>query len=240
MNVSGSSGMNAGESRSCDETMLRALKLAGATFLSAVREDSLKRLLSDALFVDLPSNTVIYRPGDKSKMLIVESGEGRMLLDSSDGRRMVVRHFSRGEVIGLVACLGGPVDLTVETIQPVSALLIGDETLNRCATADPILALELARQCALRVYGVMEELRSMAFDDVYKRLVRHILKITGNPDRATVARITQQELADSIATSREVVSRSLKKLRESGWLATHPDSPGLIEVKDPQALRAEL
>lgn len=220
--------------------LFRALQLAGQTFLSNLGEVSLQPLFSGALFVDLPANTVIYRPGDRSQMLIVESGMGRMVMESSDGRRMVVRHFGAGEVIGLVACLGGPVDLTVETIQPVTALLVTAETVNRCASQDPSMALEFARQCALRVYGVMEELRSMAFDDVYRRLIRHLLKVSGNPDRSTLARITQQELADSIATSREVVARQLKKLRDAGWVANQPDSPGIIEIKNPEKLKKEL
>lgn len=216
-----------------------ALARAGKTFLSELPEDSLRSLMVDSMAVQIPARTVIYRPGEESRMLLIRSGEGRMMADSEDGRRLVVRHFGAGEVIGLVACLGGPVDLTVESVEPLEAYLVSSQALSSVLQRDPALGALFSRQCALRVYGLLDELKSMAFDSVYRRLIRHLLKIGRHPDRPVVVRITQQEIADSIATSREVVARNLKQLRDRGWVDNHSDSPGLIHLLDPVALRKE-
>ena len=217
----------------------KALSCAGKTFLAELPAESLRRLMSESMAVQIPARTVIYRPGEASKMLLIRSGEGRMILDSEDGRRLVVRHFGPDEVIGLVACLGGPVDLTVESMDPLSAYLISSRSLFATLEKDPAVGALFSRQCALRVYGLLDELGSMAFDSVYRRLIRQLLKIGRNPDQPVVVRITQQELADSIATSREVVARNLKQLRDRGWVENHADSPGLIHLLDPVALRQE-
>jgi CRP/FNR family transcriptional regulator len=49
------------------------------------------------------------------------------------------------------------------------------------------------------------------------------------------ARATQADLADSIGSSREVVSRTLGVLRNEGIIET---SPGLVRVLDPLRLEA--
>jgi hypothetical protein len=98
----------------------------------------------------------------------------------------------------------------------------------------------MAEECARRVFHALDELASSAFESVRVRLIRHLLKFGRDPDGPAVVRVTQQELADSIATSREVVARTLREFRERGWVSTQPDSPGMIRLEDPGALRAEL
>ena len=51
-----------------------------------------------------------------------------------------------------------------------------------------------------------------------------------------MARVKQQELADAVGTSREVVARVLRELRLEGLVATGSDS---IHVLDPTGLQAQ-
>ncbi|MBI38753.1 MAG: hypothetical protein CMF59_04080 [Leptospiraceae bacterium] len=215
----------------------RKLAAAEKTFLKSLSPSALQNLVSQGLFIDFPEGSVLYRPGEESHMLLIDSGEGRMWIESADGRRMVVRHFGSGEIIGLVACMGGPANLTVETIQATSALAISSEIVQRVASVHPEVGFLFAQQCAIRVYGMMDELNSMTFDSVSRRLARCLIRLSRESMKPVNLRITQQELADTIATSREVVARNLKEFRERGFVSTESDSPGLIFIKDPTALR---
>lgn len=215
----------------------RKMAIAENTFLRDLSSPSLEALVQSGIYINLPEGSTLYRPGEQSQMLIIESGEGRMWIGSSDGRRMVVRHFGAGEVIGLVACLGGPADLTVETILPTSALAITGETVRSVAGARADVGFLFANHCALRVYGIMDELHSMTFESVSRRLCRCLLRLSRESSKPVNLRITQQELADTIATSREVVARNIKELKDMGLVATEADSPGLIFIKDPLGLK---
>ncbi|HBS06738.1 MAG TPA: hypothetical protein DEA96_17345, partial [Leptospiraceae bacterium] len=89
-----------------DPEVGRKQAIAASTFLKELSSESLNALLSSAMYINFPEGTVIYRPGEESQTLLIESGEGRMWIGAADGRRMVVRHFGPGEIIGLVASLG--------------------------------------------------------------------------------------------------------------------------------------
>ncbi len=220
-----------------DPEVGRKQAIAASTFLKELSSESLNTLLESAMYISLPEGTVIYRPGEESQTLLIESGEGRMWIGAADGRRMVVRHFGPGEIIGLVASLGGPAELTVETILPTTALAIPGERIRSVAASHSDVGYLFATQCALRVYGLMDELHSMTFDPVSRRLARCLIRLSRGASSPVNIRITQQELADTIATSREVVTRTLKDFKDSGLVSTQSDSPGLLFIKNPEGLQ---
>ncbi len=83
------------------------------------------------------------------------------------------------------------------------------------------------RLIAVRSLGNIRE--RLAFD-ILERACRSQLN-TGRLD----VRATQTHLADSIGSSREVVSRALKSLSVAGIIET---APGLVRVVDPVRLSA--
>jgi CRP/FNR family cyclic AMP-dependent transcriptional regulator len=215
-----------------DESARRALQ---DSFLGKSKAGM--KLLDRAHLVKFPRGTRIYSPGDESRLLIVLQGEGRMYIESPEGQRKMVRYFRSGEVIGLVSILAGPVDLCVDTTTAVEGLALAAEDLINAAEKDANLALAMAIECSHRVYGVMEELKSISFDPLPKRLARLLLNIAHQPVAPVQVRITQQEMGESINATREAVSRTLRTFREKGWVATDPDSPGLLRLLDPDSLR---
>ncbi|MDH3639740.1 MAG: helix-turn-helix domain-containing protein [Gammaproteobacteria bacterium] len=68
----------------------------------------------------------------------------------------------------------------------------------------------------------------VAFGPVGRRLAQLL------ESKAPVAHTTHQELAAELGSSREVVSRYLKRYEDQGWIKLRP---GEIEVLDPVALR---
>ncbi len=96
------------------------------------------------------------------------------------------------------------------------------------------MALHIAHSLADSVSVLIDTAGQLAFMTVRQRLAGHLLAIAvGREHGRRVARATQQELAGSIGTVREVVARTLHDLRDEGLVAM---SPGQIEIVDERGL----
>jgi CRP-like cAMP-binding protein len=103
------------------------------------------------------------------------------------------------------------------------------------AERDPAVALALAAELAAMVRIAVGELAATAFGSVRQRVARHLLDLAASSDRdgRAVARVSQQELAEAVGSVREVVSRTLRQLRDEGVVDT---GASWIAVLDPGRL----
>ncbi|MEQ8350922.1 MAG: hypothetical protein RH862_05525 [Leptospiraceae bacterium] len=56
----------------------RKMAIAENTFLRDLSSPSLEALVQSGIYINLPEGSTLYRPGEQSQMLLIESGEGRM------------------------------------------------------------------------------------------------------------------------------------------------------------------
>jgi CRP/FNR family transcriptional regulator len=91
-----------------------------------------------------------------------------------------------------------------------------------------------------RLYDVLEELAGNTFASVRQRVARHLLDLAASrpaaSDQLTVS-VSQQDLANSVGSVREVVARVLADLRTEHLVST---SPGRVEILDPVRMSREL
>jgi CRP-like cAMP-binding protein len=117
-------------------------------------------------------------------------------------------------------------------------LLFNVRLLAELAQADGRVGWVIARGVSRRLAETCEELASTAFGTVRQRGARHLLDLAGlqQPGPSLVVPVSQQTIADSVGTVREVVARALSQLRSDGLVETRPS--GII-VHDPVSLQAE-
>ena len=97
-----------------------------------------------------------------------------------------------------------------------------------------------AEEAVHRLYDVLEELAGNAFATVRQRVARHLLDLAAARPAAAgrvTALVSQQDLANSVGSVREVVARVLAELRAEGLVLT---SPGRVEILDPVRLSRQL
>lgn len=202
-------------------------------------------LFRGGMLVQLPAG---YRIGDEphkeSRVMLVISGSFRMFYTDESGKQLTVRYINTGEIMGLVAAVGGHFPLEIEALEDASGWVVSGAQIQSVAKEHAELAWQIAQECARRLAGVFHELTSVAFGTIRERLIHHLLKLaeTGrtsadDPERVAV-RASQQELADAVGTSREVIARSLRELRERKLVQSDPATKQL--VLNPQGLRALL
>lgn len=174
--------------------------------------------------------------GDARGLHVILSGRVRVTR-SPLGRQYAVHTEGPGGTLGDVPFFaGGRYPATAIALEPTTCLVIDQATLTRAIAVDPSLAWRLLERLAARVRTLVTRLDDRAATTVEQRLARLLLERqqSAGPEPFRLAS-TQAEAAEELGTVREVLVRTLTRLRRGGII----DSPahGCYRVVRPRALQ---
>jgi CRP/FNR family transcriptional regulator len=207
---------------------------------AAVPIATVESLIDGGRVVEFPSGRTVYAEAAAEGLAVVLQGLLRVYMHASDGRQVTVRYVRAGDLLGVPALIGGPAPVFVQAVASSAAFFFDIGRVKRAARSDASLAWALAEESVHRLYDVLEELAGNAFASVRQRVARHLLDLaasrpgTGGP---LTALVSQQDLANSVGSVREVVARVLAELREEHLIRT---SPGRVEILDPVRMSRQL
>jgi CRP/FNR family cyclic AMP-dependent transcriptional regulator len=209
------------------------------SFLLALDETMRARLLADAVRVDVPGGSVLYRDREASRMGVVAAGLIRVYLTSAEGRQLTVRYAREGDVIGTAVAVAGPIAVSVQAITDTALLIVNVDAVRALGRADAGFAWAVAEEVGRRLNEVLEAFAGAAFGTVRQRLARHLLDLAAEQQHGNllVAPVSQQELADAVGSVREVVTRALREMRDEGLVDTTRQG---IVLLDPARLSAQV
>lgn len=169
------------------------------------------------------ANTVLITEQDTTDALyIILSGRVKAFGASEDGREVVYSTQGPGEYFGEMTLDGGPRSASVMTLEPTRCAVVPGAELRRLLAEQPDFAMHLVFKLISLVRASTDRVKSLALDDVYSR-VGKLLKSLARPDADGVLvvseRLTQQDIAERVGSSREMVSRVLKPLTVGGYIA---------------------
>ncbi len=206
-------------------------------FLATLPTTAALRLLDDAVRIDVPAGGTVYRDEERGRVIVVLHGLLRTYLSSVDGRQVTIRYSRSGEVVGLALVLGGPAPITIQALTSASVVALRLDVLRTLLETDPAVARACAEELARQLFRAFDEIGDQAFLSVRQRVSRQLLDLAGHTtEGALVARVSQQELADAIASGREVVSRAIHELQQAGLVSS--TRAGIV-VHDPIGLSDE-
>ena len=206
-------------------------------FLFALPRVAAERLLAEAILINLPAGSLVYRDEERPRLIVVVKGLLRVFLTSADGRQVTVRYARSGDVAGLALVVGGPAPESIQAMTSALVLALRVDTLRALLATDPGVARACAEELTRQLYRALGDISEQAFLSVRQRLVRQLLLLaTAGPDRELIVHASQQELADAIGSVREVVTRNLHQLHEEGLIDISRD---VVTIRDAVAL-AEL
>lgn len=189
----------------------------------ALPQHSLERLVVDVNDVVLGAGCLVHSEGSPPLFDLVVRGVVRVVASSPDGRQATIRYARAGDVLGAASLFTAQTHVVAAAVlQEARVLMFRPGVVRRLALTDPAVAEALFDEMAARIYHYQAELIGSSFSTLRQKVARHLLDIA-SPDRDTgvlVARISQSELADAVGTSREVVVRVLRTLREAGLIDT--------------------
>jgi CRP/FNR family transcriptional regulator, cyclic AMP receptor protein len=189
-------------------------------------EVELKAVSQRALTRTFPKNTVVVSEGDRTDTLhIIVSGRVKIYVSDDKGKEIVLNHAGPGEYFGEMVLDEGPRSASVMTLEPTRFLVIPKEDFRGLVAKSPDFSLHLIRKLIRRVRALTNDVKSLALMDVYGRVARMLLELAVERDGALVIedRPTQQEMANRVGASREMISRILTDLADGGYITVARD-----------------
>jgi len=168
-----------------------------------------------------PAHAVIINEGDAADSLfIIVAGRVKVYAANESGREVIINAHGPGEYVGEIALDGGPRSASVMTTEPTTCTVVTGDSLRAFIVAHPDFALHLIHSLIGRVRGLTTNVKSLALDDVYSRLAALLqrLSVADGERRVVEQRLTQQDIAEHIGASREMVSRIFKELTTGGYV----------------------
>jgi len=183
---------------------------------------SLLALARAGKFVQVEKGQFIFFQSDPSeKVYLVRSGLVSIVLESPDGREMVINEMRAGDSFGEVGVLTGQPRSTSAIVRKEGMLLeLPRQAFLGILAAEPTLARRILDVTANRLRGSSERESALAFLDAQARLARLLLQLEQQAAEKGYVTISQEELAQRTGQTRQTVAKALGRWRRAGWLIT--------------------
>lgn len=168
-----------------------------------------------------PRNAVVVTEGDYSDSLyIILSGKVKFYVSDEQGKEIVLSEAGPGEYFGEIALDQGPRSASVMTLEPTRFSIVPKEDFRAFLARSPEFAFNLINKLIHRVRVLTENVKSLALMDVYGRVAHLLIDLATDDNGKLViaAKPTQQDMANRIGASREMISRILKDLEAGGYI----------------------
>ncbi len=194
--------------------------------LSATFADLYEKNIKDAIsetgqIMEIPEGEILIDIGQYIKMMpLLLSGSLKILREDNDGKELLLYHVHPGETCAMsITCCMGDAKSSVRAVAEEDTKMIALPTriMDEWSNQYPSWKHFIMRTYQRRFEELLNTIDSIAFQKLDDRLERWLKEKTAkSPDG--VIQITHQEIASELHSSREVISRLLKKMEHQGTL----------------------
>jgi CRP/FNR family transcriptional regulator, cyclic AMP receptor protein len=171
---------------------------------------------------NFPTNAVLVNEDDDSdSIFIVLKGKVKVYGAGANGREVVYTTLGPGEYFGEMTLDGGPRSASVMTMEASTCVVISGANVRDFLGSHPDFALHLIRKLIGLIRRSTDTVKRLALDDVYTRISKLLHELAQDDGGRLVVneKLTQQDIADRVGSSREMVSRIFKQLTIGGYVA---------------------
>jgi CRP-like cAMP-binding protein len=184
------------------------------------------RLESRAKARKFARGDLIYLPADRSDcVLLVVTGRIKIYHLTGEGKQALLALIDPGELFGELSLLGPDSrDEFAAAMEPSTIVLIPSEDLQQLMQEHPGVSLGVNRLLGMRRQRIERRLKSLLFRSNRERLVHLLLELAEKYGRTTQEgvvlgiRLSHQDLASIIGSTRETVTVVLGELQDEGAL----------------------
>ena len=170
-----------------------------------------------------PQGAVLFVEGQMPRgIFVICKGSVKLSINSPSGRTMIVKLAEPGEVLGMSATISGkPYEVTAETIDPCQINFVKREDFLRFLKDDVEACFKVAEQLGEKYHNACKEVRSFGLShSAAEKLASLLLEWSAKngeaakPEPRLKIRLTHEEIAQMIGTSRETVTRLFADLKK--------------------------
>jgi len=186
-----------------------------------LQSETLSAIAASGVTRTFPRNSILINEGDVGDALyIVLSGRVKVFASNEQGREFVIDFHGPGEYVGEMSLDGARRSASVVTVEPTTCAVVNRAQFREFILAHPDFAMHLIERLIHRVRVTTGNLKSLALSDVYGRLVRllNTLVVEFEGKHLVPEKLTQQDIADRVGASRDMIGKLMKDLIAGGYL----------------------
>lgn len=181
----------------------------------------------------------VYCMGDwADEIYRIDAGRVKIVRLSPDGQQKILSIYEAGDFFGEL-CICGGVKRSEQAValEPLQVTSFQVKGLVRVLRKQPEMVLELLLLMCARLRESHDHIATLAFDNVPRRLVREILRLSRAPGARVDdngvhlgVNLSHEELAHLVGTSREMITIVMNQFRQQGLvdytrrhILAHPD-----------------
>jgi CRP/FNR family transcriptional regulator, cyclic AMP receptor protein len=218
----------------------RTQAIKAVPFFTQMNDQEVDLIRALAVEKSYPKNAVVLTEGEMGDSLyMVESGRVKVFIGDEDGREIILKILGPGHFFGEMAMIDQqPRSASVTTLDASTFLILSHNAFEQCVERAPRIANMVLRVLAQRVREADRKIGTLALMDVYGRVASTLLELAVNRDGKLVVgeRLSQQDLANMVGASREMVNRILKDLSDRGFILVESKSITIINRELPPSL----
>lgn len=235
--------MPAAEQASRDDK--RALwYLRKVPFFEGMPPQQLSELVADIEIREIRRRQIIYLPGDPGdRVFFINGGRVKCSKVSRDGKELTLAYRGAGQLFGeLCVFEGQPREEMAEAMKNAIITELPAEKLRELLLADAKLAFKFAGIVGGRRREMETKLEHLVFRDVHAKLAALLLDLgkeygVENENGLQIGlKITHQEMANLIGSTRETISLTLAQFKKKSLLNLDGRSVVLLDLEGLKAL----
>lgn len=213
----------------------RAWRLSEMDLFADLSATEMQAIADAAPMRKVDRGVLLYAPHRPVEVLhIVKAGRVRVYRTASDGRSLTTAIVGPGELFGQMPLLGQRMDDSyAQMLDPGVICLMSRADVQRLMFTDPRIVARITALLGARITVLETRLTDTALKPVPARVCSLLATLAGSPPAPV--RLTHDQLADLVGTTRETTTKVLGDLRERNLVRLRR---ARIDVIDPVALLA--
>lgn len=204
-------------------------ELTGTTFWDRLTPDVRAEVTAAAVPRTADAGQALFREGDPSRdVFIVTTGLVKVSKLALDGREVILELRGAGEILGEMAAIdAAPRSATGVCLETTDVLVLSTTTFNHLVDTRAAVGSATLRTVVGRLREAADRQLEFGTSDALGRVCRRLVELArqngatlDGPDVHLPSPVSQHELAEWAGLSRDAVVRSLKTLRDLGWVET--------------------
>src|SRR6478736_5641134 len=218
----------------------RTMTLKAVPFFTQLSDHELDLVRAVASEKTYPKNAVVLTEGEAGDSLyMIQAGKVKVFIGDEEGREIILKILGPGSFFGEMSMIDKqPRSASVTTIEQSTFLVLTHVAFERCVEQVPRIAALVMQCLAQRVREADRKIGTLALMDVYGRVASTLLELSvySNGKMMKPGKLSQQDLANMVGASREMVNRILKDLSERGFISIESKSITIINRELPPSL----
>lgn len=204
-----------------------------------LNKDAIERIAAIANEKDVPKKKIVMSAdGEQDIMYVLKKGMVRVFKLSPDGKMITLDILKEGDIFGAMAAVkGGTSGAYAETLEDSYICAIRQDDLTGVIKEMPDLAVSLIGKINQKLTEAEDRIADLVFRDVPGRIASVLLKLAeqfgkaGDGGVEISIKLTHQELADMVGSSRETVTIVLSEFKEDKVVSISEKHISIIDEK---------